>query len=88
MNLISEEKLQSESLKQFRTVNGQLDASFRNGARFAENELQNLAIEFVEWVNTLDAWRESTSEKWENLDGTIAHNSVGLFEVFLKQRTK
>lgn len=85
MNLISEEKLQSESLKQFRIVNGQLDASFRNGARFAENELQNLAIEFAKWLN--DNY-DMTENKYEWSDWSEIHTTEKCFELFIYWRSK
>ena len=67
-------------------------ASFDSGVAFAEKELQNLAIEFADWITTSECSFAPIGEnvnEWVDLSKegiTIIISSKELFEEFLKQR--
>jgi len=52
-------------------------AGFREGEQTKEEELQNLAIEFAEWIDIY---------KYENIENTLTHSQ--LFTKFITERIK
>ncbi len=59
--------------------------NFVTGVDFAENELQNLAIEFADWLAIYYDYGHS-EEYWFGHDGK--YTSSELFKKFIEQRTK
>ena len=92
MELISEQKI-IDSIKSNRTVVSEIEAyseGFTSGVSFAEHELQNLSIEFAEWIGTEKCEYIPTGAKnqWINAAVTgiqVYIDSRELFELFLKQ---
>ena len=85
MSIINETKIKNEIAKIEKVINGQLSITFEKGVEFAENELQNLAIEFANWLN--DNY-DMTENKHEWDDWTEIHTTEKCFELFLEWRKK
>lgn len=90
MVLINEEKVKNESEKyltyNYDSENCDLSTAVIHGASFAETELQNLAIEFAEYIkfecyiSTSDEWYMPTGK------GDVVCTTSELFANFIKQR--
>ena len=49
MKIINETKVKNEISKIEKVVNGKLSTAFEKGVEFAENELQEIVLEFAKW---------------------------------------
>ena len=59
---------------------------FKSGVEFAEKELENLAIEFAEWLSW-NCWRKilvENSNDWGHITGNTK-TTQELFEIFKKE---
>ena len=64
---------------------GYNEATFYEGVSFAESELQNLAIEFADWISNEDLKYDGI--KWEDKNGYIfGYGTKDLFSKFIEQR--
>jgi hypothetical protein len=85
MELISKEKIENNAGNSYGfNLNWGHRSAFKQGAEFAENELQNLAIEFAEWCSN-NNYVKSNGDCWidEHCD-IIFENSLLMFEYFVK----
>ena len=94
MKLIDESRIADGSNEAYLKLkhNAYFGNGFQSGVYFAENELQNLAIEFADWITTAECTYapigDNTNE-WIDLSKegiTIIINSKELFQEFIKQR--
>lgn len=97
MKLIDETKVKNEISKIEKVVNGKLSTAFEKGVEFAETELQNIAIEFANWIGDNQFSFSENQNKWVkrsysygNITGSeiISDTTQQLFEIFLSKRTK
>jgi hypothetical protein len=93
MKLIDESKIAYGSNEAYLKLkhNAYFGNGFQSGVYFAENELQNLAIEFSDWKdsNCIKQWSSRHGAFW-SVNGKTAmyfHNRE-LFIIFMEQRTK
>lgn len=62
---------------------------FKSGVSYAESQLSELAIEFTDYVSKYQYEQDSTTKLWKYWDnGIVEYTTKGLFEEFLKQRSK
>ena len=61
---------------------------FKAGVSFAEKELGDLAIEFVEWVgeNFYKNYRDEDDSFWMNSKKLSAYTTKELFEIFKQEK--
>lgn len=85
MKLVSDEKIHSEVEKY--TNKSSLEwISFVNGAHFAEAELQNLAIEFAEWIDINGVRSDEHVWRYRFDNYVKKFTSSEMFEKFVEQR--
>lgn len=88
MKIIDEEKVKNEISKIEKVVNGKLSTAFEKGVEFAESELQNLAIEFAEWID-INGIRDNEHNWKYKFDNYVKKfTSIEMFEKFIEQRKK
>jgi hypothetical protein len=93
MELISKEKIENNAGNSYGfNLNWGHRSAFKQGAEFAENELQNLAIEFSDWkdLNCVKQWSSKQGNYWTingKFEPMYFHNRE-LFIIFMEQRTK
>ena len=86
MKLIDESKIADGSNEAYLKLkhNAYFGSGFQRGVYFAENELQNIAIEFAEWSSN-NNYVKSNGDCWidEHCD-IVFENSLLMFEYFVK----
>ena len=87
MKLIDESKIADGSNEAYLKLkhNAYFGNGFQSGVYFAENEIQNLSIEFADWLAIYYDYGHS-EEYWFGHDGK--YTSSELFKKFIDQRTK
>ena len=87
MELISKQKIEEEVKKDsLHDFSWQL--GFLRGVEFAEQQLQDLAVEFAEWCEIFYYYFNCHTKKWYHFNAKKKYTTKELFELFLKERNE